>query len=64
VQFYRSSAGYQVRVRAYDSALGNYVNSSYVTISDAWHALEVDWGNDGHLSFWIDGVQQTPSVTA
>jgi RHS repeat-associated protein len=58
VQFYRGSAGYQLRVRGYDSALGTYVNSSYVTITDAWHTLEIDWGNDGHLSFWIDGTQQ------
>jgi hypothetical protein len=22
------------------------------------HVIEVDWGNDGHLTFWIDGVQK------
>jgi hypothetical protein len=59
LQFYRSSsAGYQLRVRAYDSGLGNWVNTPLVTISDAVHLLEIDWGNDGHLAFWIDGVQR------
>ena len=58
IQFYRSSAGYQLRARAYDSGLANYVNTAYVTITDATHVVEADWGNDGHLSFWVDGVQQ------
>jgi hypothetical protein len=58
VQFYRSSTGYQLRVRGYDSVLANYVNTPYVTITNAPHALEIDWANDGHLTFWIDGVQQ------
>ena len=58
VQFYRSSTGYQLRARAYDSTLANYVNTPYVTITNAMHTVEVDWGNDGHLNFWIDGVQQ------
>ncbi len=30
----------------------------YIPISDASHAVEVDWGSDGHLTSWIDGVQQ------
>jgi hypothetical protein len=59
IQFYRSSAGYQVRARVYDSGLANYVNTPYTTISNSVHAVEVDWGNDGHLTFWIDGVQQS-----
>ena len=58
VQFNRSSTSYQLRARAYDSGLTNYVNTAYVTITDAVHVVEVDWGNDGHLSFWVDGVQQ------
>jgi hypothetical protein len=57
IQFYRSSAGYQLRARAYDSGLANYVNTPYVTITNAVHAVEVDWGSDGHLTFWVDGVQ-------
>jgi hypothetical protein len=58
IQFYRSSTGYQLRARAYDATLANYVNTSYFTISNAPHTVEVDWGNDGHLSLWIDGGQQ------
>lgn len=58
IQFYRTSAGYQVRVRAYDSGLANYVNTPFVIISNAVHSLEVDWANDGHVTFWVDGVQQ------
>jgi hypothetical protein len=53
-----SSAGYQLRVRAYDTGLANWVNTPLVTISDAPHIVELDWGNDGHLAFWVDGVQQ------
>jgi hypothetical protein len=58
VMFNRSSTSYQLRARAYDSALANYVNIPYVNITNAVHYVEVDWGNDGHLTFWIDGVQQ------
>jgi hypothetical protein len=57
VQFYRSSTSYQVRARAYDSGLVNFVSTPYVNISNAVHVLEVDWGNDGHLTFWVDGAQ-------
>ena len=58
IQFNRSSVGYQLRARAYDSVLANWVNTPYVTISNAVHWVEMDWGNDRHLSFWVDGVQQ------
>ncbi len=57
VQFYRSSTGYQLRARAYDNGLANYVNTPYVTITDAPHVVEADWGNDGHLTFYVDGMQ-------
>jgi hypothetical protein len=57
IQFYRSSTAYQLRARVYDNGLANYVNTPYVTITDAVHVVEVDWGNDGHLTLWIDGVQ-------
>jgi hypothetical protein len=46
-----------VRARAYDNGLANYVNTPYVTITDGMHSIEVDWGNDGHLTFWVDGAQ-------
>jgi hypothetical protein len=58
IQFNRSSAGYQLRARSHDSGLGTFVNTPYFTISNAVHTVEVDWGNDGHLTFWIDGSQQ------
>jgi uncharacterized protein YjiK len=58
IQLNRSSTGYQVRSRAYDSGLANFVSTSYVAITNAVHTIEVDWGSDGHLMFWIDGVQQ------
>ena len=58
IQFNRSSAGYQLRARSYDNGLAAFVNTPYVSISNAVHTVEVDWGNDGHLTFWIDGVQQ------
>lgn len=58
IQFNRSSAGYQLRARSYDSGLAAFVNTPYFTISNAVHTVEIDWGNDGHFTFWIDGIQQ------
>jgi hypothetical protein len=58
IQLNRSSTSYQLRARSYDSVTANFVNTPYVNISNAAHTIEVDWGNDGHLAFWVDGVQQ------
>ena len=58
IQLNRSSTSYQLRARSYDSVIANFVNTPYVNISNAAHTIEVDWGNDGHLTFWVDGVQQ------
>ena len=58
IQFKRSSIGYQLAARAYDSALANWVATPYVNITNGLHVVEVDWGNDGHLGFWVDGVPQ------
>jgi uncharacterized protein YjiK len=58
IQFNRSSTGYQLRARSYDNGSGAFVNTPYVTISNAVNIVEFDWGNDGHLTFWIDGLQQ------
>jgi len=58
IQLNRSSTSYQLRARSYDSVIANFVNTLYVNISNAAHTIEVDWGNDGHLTFWVDGVQQ------
>lgn len=58
IQFNRSSTDYQLRARSHDSGSGVFVNTPYFPISNAVHTVEIDWGNDGHLTFWIDGVQQ------
>jgi uncharacterized protein YjiK len=59
IQFNRSSTGYQLRARAYDNGMANFVNTPYFNITNAVHVVEVDWANDGHLTFWIDGLQQS-----
>ncbi|MBL1193221.1 MAG: hypothetical protein D8M60_02595 [Chloroflexi bacterium] len=54
---------YYISIEVYnDSASGT--ESDWVTITDAWHAIEIDWkassgpGNDdGHLTLYIDGTQ-------
>jgi hypothetical protein len=64
VEFKYSSGVYQMRARILnDSAV--WQDTPYVPITDAPHAIEVDWAaasavgaNDGYLTFWIDGVQQ------
>ena len=55
---------YQVRVLVLNDASTNS-SSGWVTLSDAPHALEIDWraatapgANDGGLTFWVDGVQR------
>jgi hypothetical protein len=57
IQFNRSSTAYQLRVRVLDSGSGALVNTPYFTISNAVHTVEIDWSNDGHLTFWIDGAE-------
>ncbi len=62
---FRSSAGaYQLRAGLKNDA-DAWLSTNYATISDAPHALEIDWraataagANNGGLTFWIDGVQQ------
>ena len=58
IQFNYSGTGYQLRARSYDSKLNTFVNTAYVNILNATHIVEVDWGNDGHLTFWIDELQK------
>ena len=62
IDFRRIPAGHQVRVVAQSDA-GGPNPTSWFTISDAPHSLEIDWiaasapgANNGSLSFWIDGV--------
>ena len=65
VGFQRSSSStYQVRVGLLNDS-GTWINSSWFTISDAPHPIELDWraatgagANNGGLTFWIDGTQK------
>ncbi len=66
------TSSYQLRFAALNDTptigAATWRTSSYVTISDAPHFLELDWqaatapgANNGMLNFWIDGVQR-PSL--
>jgi hypothetical protein len=64
VEFRISSGSYQLRARLLDDST-TWTSSSWFTISDAPHAVELDWqastavgANNGSLSFWLDGVQK------
>ena len=64
VQLRFSSSNYQVRAALLNDGSG-WTNTSWFTIGDASHFLELDWraataagANDGGLTLWIDGVQQ------
>jgi hypothetical protein len=67
-QFRFSSGQYQVRFNLLNDS-GTWQNTSWFTISDAPHSIEIDWAaattagaNNGFLTLWIDGNQQ-PSLT-
>jgi serine protease len=60
----RFQAGYEVRALLVNDGKG-WSSTSWIPLSDAPHALELDWraataagANNGGLTFWIDGVQQ------
>ncbi|MEO8392377.1 MAG: choice-of-anchor Q domain-containing protein, partial [Chloroflexota bacterium] len=64
MQMQFSNGSYQVRTGALNDA-GSVVYTSYVTISDAPHMIELNWlassavgANNGTLTTWIDQVQQ------
>ena len=64
IEFRRSSGLYQLQA-ALRNDKSTWTVSSWFTISDAPHFLELDWrastaagANNGGLTFWIDGVQQ------
>jgi len=64
VQFRFSNSAYQLRAGLVGDG-STWANSSWLTISDASHAIEMDWrastgagANNGSLTMWIDGVQQ------
>jgi hypothetical protein len=63
VQFRFYKGAYQIRAGLQNNA-ATWTDASYVTLSDAPHAIEVDWraatgsgANNGGLTFWIDGAQ-------
>lgn len=63
-----SSSAYQVNFGLLDDT-GTWHDTNWVTLSDARHALEIDWqaatpagANNGSLTLWVDGAQQ-PSIT-
>ena len=64
VAFRSYSGSYQLRVAVLNDS-SSFVNTSWSTISDAPHSIELDWraatsagANDGSLNLWIDGVEQ------
>jgi uncharacterized protein YjiK len=60
IQFrFTNSGGYQVRVQVLNNS-SSWTNSAWFPISDAPHALEIDWqaAASGGLTFWVDGVQR------
>jgi hypothetical protein len=64
VQFRFSNGSYQLRAGLVGDG-STWTNSSWLTISDAPHAIELDWSaatavgaNNGSLGLWIDGVQR------
>jgi len=69
VEFRNFSGVYQVRGRLINDGT-SWTNSSWFTISDATHYIEVDWraatavgANNGGLTLWIDGAQQANLTT-
>jgi uncharacterized protein YjiK len=64
VEFRQFSGAYQVRGRLINDG-SSWTNTSWFTISDTPHAIELDWraatavgANNGGLTLWIDGAQQ------
>jgi len=64
VEIKNNGGVYQVRAKILNNS-GSWQSTSYVTITDAPHSLEVYWRaasaagvNDGQLTFWVDGTQQ------
>lgn len=63
LEFRYQATGYEVRALLMNDAKV-WVPTSWIPLSDASHALELDWraatgvgANNGGLTFWIDGVQ-------
>ena len=64
IQFRYSNGSYQLRAALRNDS-SSWTSSSWFTIGDASHFIEVDWhastssgANNGSLTLWIDGVQR------
>jgi hypothetical protein len=65
VDFRFSGGNYQIRLRQYNDG-GSVQSTAWATISDAPHAIEVEWraatsptgASNGGITLWIDGAQQ------
>ena len=64
VELRYSKGNYQLRASIRNDSSG-WTNSSWFSISDASHFIEIDWrgstasgANNGSLTFWIDGIQR------
>lgn len=64
MEFRQSAGAYQLRASLLDDGT-TWISTSWFAISDAPHALELDWqaasgvsANNGSLALWIDGTQQ------
>jgi hypothetical protein len=64
IEFRFSKGTYQLQVSLRNDS-SSWTTSSWFTISDAAHAIEMDWraatangANNGGLTFWIDGIQR------
>lgn len=64
MEFRRSSGAYQIGTSLVNDG-STWTSTSWFTISDASHFIEIDWrastgagANNGGLTLWIDGVQQ------
>jgi hypothetical protein len=57
VQYNRTNAG-NYRVRASSQTTGGFANTPFFQISNATHAIEIDWhaGTDGYVRLYTDGV--------
>jgi hypothetical protein len=64
IEFGFSNGNYRLR-SSYRNDSSGWLTSSWFTISDSPHSIELDWlaasapgANDGSLTFWIDGLQR------
>jgi hypothetical protein len=64
IKFRQSSGAYQIQSSLLNDS-STWILSSWITISDAPHSIELDWqastavgANNGGLTLWVDGLQQ------